>query len=225
MNIVENITGRTPLAQAILAALMTRNEQAGIVQASFIELIEVLATTSAPKVAVVTNTTLRQVFEANLRGEDSKRIAAWLGGFTPIKVVFSADTGRFEKITWSAARVKNCKADDVPLFDLAGMKAVLWTEFDPTSGRAKSAPEIERALKALFRDLARGIDAGVFPAGDARKLIETAVHEFDDRLDTARDEKNHEKWVDDFTTERAAAKRREESRKVGKGNVVQMKAA
>jgi hypothetical protein len=225
MNTVENISTRTPLAQSIIAALMTRNEQAGIVQSAFVDLIEVLATTSAPKVAVVTNTTLRQVFEANLRGEDSKRIAAWLGGFTPIKVVFSQETGRFDKIAWSAARVKNCKADDVPLFDVAGMKAVLWTEFDPTSGRAKSAPEIERALKALFRDLARGIDAGVFPAGDARKLIETAVHEFDERIDSAREEKNHEKWVEDFTTERAAAKRREESRKGGKGNVVQMKAA
>jgi hypothetical protein len=222
MNTVENISTRTPLAQSIITALMTRNEQAGIVQSAFVDLIEVLATSVQPKVAVVTNTTLRQVFEANLRGEDSKRIAAWLGGFTPIKVVFSQETGRFEKITWSAARVKHCKADDTPLFDVAGMKAVLWTEFDPTSGRAKSAPEIERALKALFRELARGIDAGVFPAGDARKLIETAVHEFDDRIDSARDEKNHEKWVDEFTTERAAAKRREESRK---SNVVQMKAA
>lgn len=225
MNIVENINTRTPMAQAILAALMARNEQAGIVQSAFIDLLEVLGTSFQPKVAVLKNDTLQQVFSANLRGEDSKRIAAWLGGFTPIKVVFSADTGRFEKITWSAARVKNCKIDGTALFDVAGMKAVLWTEFDPTSGRAKSAPEIERALKALFRDLARGIDAGVFPAGDARKLIETAVHEFDDRLDTARDEKNHEKWVDDFTAERAAAKRREESRKVGKGNVVQIKAA
>jgi hypothetical protein len=225
MNVVENITGRTPLAQAILSALMTRNEQAGIIQASFIGLVEELAKAIQPKIAVLKDATLNQVFSANLRGEDSKKIAAWLGGFTPVKVVFSQETGRFEKVTWSAARVKNCKIDGTALFDVAGMKAVLWTEFDPTSGRAKSAPEIERALKALFRDLARGIDAGVFPAGDARKLIETAVHEFDDRLDTARDEKNHEKWVDDFTTERAAAKRREESRKVGNGNVVQMKAA
>jgi len=222
MNIVENITGRTPLAQAILSALMTRNEQAGIIQASFIDLVEVLGTSVQPKIAVLKNDTLQQVFSANLRGEDSKRIAAWLSGFTPIKVVFSAETGRFEKVTWSATRVKACKVDGTALFDIAGMKAVLWSEFDPTSGRAKATPEIEKGLSALFKVFARGIDGEVFTAEDARKFLETALHEFNERVETARESQTHEEWVETFKAERTAAKRREDSRK---GNVVQMKAA
>jgi hypothetical protein len=222
MNVVENINTRTPLAQAILSALMTRNEQAGIVQAAFIDLSEELAKAIQPKVAVVTNTTLRQVFEANLRGEDSKRIAAWLDGFTPIRVMFSKETGRFEKVAWSAARVKNCKVDGTALFDLAGMKAVLWTEFDPTAGRAKATPEIEKGLSALFKVFARGIDGEVFRAEDARKIMECALREFHERVETARESQTHEEWVDTFKAERVAAKRREDSRK---GNVAQMKAA
>jgi len=222
MNIVENITGRTPLAQAILAALMTRNEQAGIIQASFIDLVEELARAIQPKIAVLKNDTLQQVFSANLRGEDSKKIAAWLNGFTPIRVMFSKETGRFEKVTWSAARVKACKVDGTALFDTSGMKAVLWSEFDPTSGRAKAIPEIEKGLSALFKVFARGIDGEVFTAEEARKFLETALHEFNDRVETIREMETHEEWVETFKAERVAAKRREDSRK---GNVVQLKAA
>jgi hypothetical protein len=222
MNVVENITSRTPLAQAILSALMTRNEQAGIVQASFIDLVEELAKAIQPKIAVLKNDTLQQVFAANLRGEDSKRIAAWLEGFTPIRVMFSKETGRFEKVTWSAARVKNCKLDGNALFDIAGMKAVLWAEFDPTAGRAKATPEIEKGLSALFKVFARGIDGEVFTAEDARKFLETALHEFNERIETIREMETHDEWVETFKAERVAAKRREASRK---GNVVQMKAA
>jgi hypothetical protein len=222
MNIVEKIIERTPLAQAILSALMTRNEQAGLVQSAFIDLVEVLGTSVQPKIAVLKNDTLQQVFSANLRGEDSKRIAAWLAGFTPIKVVFSADTGRFEKVTWSAARVKNCKIDGTALFDVAGMKAVLWSEFDPTAGRAKATPEIEKGLSALFKVFARGIDGEVFTPEDARKIMECALREFNERVETARESQTHDEWVDTFKAERAAAKRREDSRK---GNVVKIKAA
>jgi hypothetical protein len=222
MNIVENITSRTPLAQAILSALMTRNEQAGIVQASFIDLVEELAKAIQPKIAVLKNDTLQQVFAANLRGEDSKRIAAWLEGFTPIRVMFSKETGRFEKVTWSAARVKNCKLDGNALFDIAGMKAVLWAEFDPTAGRAKATPEIEKGLAALFKVFARGIGGEVFSTDTARKIMGEALREFDARLETACESPTHDEWVETFKFERALAKRREDSRK---GNVVQMKAA
>ena len=222
MNIVENINARTPLAQAILSALMTRNEQAGIIQASFIGLVEEFARAIQPKIAVLKDATLNQVFSANLRGEDSKRIAAWLGGFTPIRVMFSKETGRFEKVTWSAARVKACKVDGASLFDVAGMKAVLWTEFDPTAGRAKATPEIEKGLAALFKVFARGIDGEVFTPENARKFLETALHEFNERVETARESQTHDEWVETFKAERAAAKRREDSRK---GNVVQIKAA
>ena len=221
MNIVENINTRTPLAQAILTALMARNEQAGIIQASFIGLVEEIAKAIQPKIAVLKNDTLQQVFAANLRGEDSKRIASWLAGFTPIKVMFSQETGRFEKITWSAARVKNCKIDGASLFDVAGMKAVLWTEFDPTAGRAKATPEVEKGLAALFKVFARGVDGEVFRAEDARKIMESAIREFDERLETARSVSTHDEWVETFKAEQLAARRREDSRK----NVVQIKAA
>ena len=151
----------------------------------------------APKPAqIVHDKDLPYIFSAHVKGDDLSRLAQWLAGFTPIRIRFDKDTGRFRDVAVSDSWIRQRKALGLGIWDLTGLRLENWLSYKPEIRKAPSDPALVRGMNALAREAARTIDTGGFGLekvkADILKMFEDG---FDAMVWTARNTDKHKDYI------------------------------
>ena len=185
----------TDSAIALVAALQSRQGYAGIIQDNMVAIVTRIS--QAPKTAqIVHDKDLPFIFSSHVKGDDLSRLAQWLAGFTPIRIRFDKDTGRFKDVSVSDTWIKQRKALGLGIWDLTGLSLENWLSYKPEIRKAPSDPAIMRGLQALARETARTIDTKGTGLDKLRAdILKTFEEEFNNMVWEARKGEKHKEYV------------------------------
>ena len=185
----------TDSAVALVAALQSRQGYAGIIQDNMLAIVTRIS--QAPKPAqIVHDRDLPYIFSSHVKGDDLSRLAQWLAGFTPIRVRFDKDTGRFKDVSVSDTWIKTRKNLGMDIWDLTGLSLENWLSYKPEIRKAPSDPAIMRGLQALARETARIVDTKGTGLDKVRADILKAFEEdFNSMVWEARKGEKHKDYV------------------------------
>ena len=188
---------RKKLARAVTTALANRSGKALAIQTAMVGLIEPMVAWGAKEIKE--DLALNSIFKLEIRGDDVSRLAQWVEEFTPVKVKFDKDTGRFTGFGWNQRKIDLARKDPIanpPAWDLAGARESLWTEFTPVNRKLKAKPDIKRGMDAAVREIARAIDLGLVDWGTvktaiAARMVDGIAEETTKMMDT----ESHKDWI------------------------------
>jgi len=185
----------TDSAIALVAALQSRQDYAGTIQDNMVAIVTRIS--QAPKTAqIVHDRDLPYIFSSHVKGDDLSRLAQWLAGFTPIRIRFDKDTGRFKDVSVSDTWIKTRKNLGMGIWDLTGLSLANWLSYKPEIRKAPSDPAIMRGLQALARETARIVDT---KGTGLDKIIADILKSFDEDFNSmvweARKGEKHKDYV------------------------------
>ena len=192
---VKAIPQVTDSAIALVAALQSRQGYAGVIQDNMLAIVTRIS--QAPKPAqIVHDRDLPFIFSSHVKGDDLSRLAQWLAGFTPIRVRFDKDTGRFKDVSVSDTWIKTRKNLGMGIWDLTGLSLEDWLSYKPEIRKAPSDPAIVRGLQALARETARTIDTKGTGLDKLRAdILKAFEEEFNNMVWEARKGEKHKEYV------------------------------
>lgn len=119
---------------------------------------------------------VRRLFERQYRGLDRAKLVAWFEQFSPLRIRFDTDTGRFKSIAWCSD--KDGQPDQ---WDIEGAKDCdWWTAKGKAKAKNAKVGEVAAAQKSLAKIVARKVYAehGAVNPADVDATIEKMQADF-----------------------------------------------